>query len=446
MASDRIVALKDGSFRITVSAGYTNGKQRKVRERYYPKSTTPRAIEKEVKHFADELAIKVKSGRYDKEIEEEQRIRDAEKKKLTFKKYFYGEWKKFRPLMKCDDKTLDEYCVLVERWAIPHIGDKELNEIIGNDLTDIVLSMIEHGLKAGTIKRNMVAINSVFRVAYTNQLIVDNPYNRIKETLRQLNNKDKKEKQILSEEQTNRFLEYLHKPYTTNYKSFIRNNCTHHVPESVKPHSDTRTISTQIRCFLTLACMSGCRRGELIALTWADCEFDAEVPKIRINKSASTTKNGQIIKCPKTTSSVRVIDIPIFVADMLKQYRIEQEEYSKMIGNYWVGKRGNEYNDNFLFIQDNGLNMNSDTPLKALHKTIKRYNSECADSSMKLPLIGLHDLRHSHASDLVYHNENILDISKRLGHADVTTTLKIYTHAPKEDNPAIVNHLDKRFG
>jgi integrase len=45
-----------------------------------------------------------------------------------------------------------------------------------------------------------------------------------------------------------------------------------------------------------------------------------------------------------------------------------------------------------------------------------------------LPVIRFHDLRHTCASLLLLANVNVKVVSERLGHADVATTLNIYSH------------------
>jgi integrase len=44
------------------------------------------------------------------------------------------------------------------------------------------------------------------------------------------------------------------------------------------------------------------------------------------------------------------------------------------------------------------------------------------------PVIALHDLRHTHATQLLRHAVPVKIVSERLGHASVVITLSIYAH------------------
>ena len=51
---------------------------------------------------------------------------------------------------------------------------------------------------------------------------------------------------------------------------------------------------------------------------------------------------------------------------------------------------------------------------------------------MKITVITVHGLRHTHASLLLYNGVSIASVAKRLGHADMTTTQKTYLHIVQE--------------
>jgi integrase len=47
---------------------------------------------------------------------------------------------------------------------------------------------------------------------------------------------------------------------------------------------------------------------------------------------------------------------------------------------------------------------------------------------LNLPRVGLHALRHTHASQLVVSGMDLLTVSRRLGHGSPTITLGVYGH------------------
>lgn len=77
----------------------------------------------------------------------------------------------------------------------------------------------------------------------------------------------------------------------------------------------------------------------------------------------------------------------------------------------------------FVFSQDNGSPMHPDSVTDWLGKFSKRHN---------LPHVNPHAFRHTMASMLYFNGVDSVSISKRLGHAQVSTTANIYAHAMEE--------------
>lgn len=101
---------------------------------------------------------------------------------------------------------------------------------------------------------------------------------------------------------------------------------------------------------------------------------------------------------------------------------------------YWQG-------GNWLFIQDNGLQMNYSTPYHALHDTLMRYNEDKKPED-QLPMIPLHGLRHTSATLLIASHQDIRTVSSRLGHAQASTTMNIYVHALQETDKKAADALE----
>ena len=77
----------------------------------------------------------------------------------------------------------------------------------------------------------------------------------------------------------------------------------------------------------------------------------------------------------------------------------------------------------FLFTQENGSPMHPDSITSWLTKFAKRHG---------LPHINAHAFRHTMASMLYFNGVDSVSISKRLGHAQVSTTADIYAHVIAE--------------
>jgi integrase len=81
-----------------------------------------------------------------------------------------------------------------------------------------------------------------------------------------------------------------------------------------------------------LALSSGARRGELLALNWANVDLDAGT--IKIERSLEQTKAGLRYKAPKTKNGRRVVSLPPIAVDALRAHRRRQLEFEW----FWAGQ------------------------------------------------------------------------------------------------------------
>jgi len=107
---------------------------------------------------------------------------------------------------------------------------------------------------------------------------------------------------------------------------------------------------------------------------------------------------------------------------LLREYRKWYITTSTAYGSRW-------HNTGFLFFQDKSGNegkpMHPDTVNQWLRSFAQRHG---------LGHINSHAFRHTMASLLLHGNMDIASISKRLGHAKISTTLDIYSHIMKESD------------
>lgn len=160
-----------------------------------------------------------------------------------------------------------------------------------------------------------------------------------------------------------------------------------------------------------LALGTGMRRGEICALAWAAVDFDAAT--VRVQRSLEETAAGLRFKTPKTRRGYRLVNLPPNVVDILRTHQRRQAEQRLVLG---IGRSGPE---DLVFCRPDGSPLSPDN----LSRDWRR-----ASKALGLPPVMFHALRHSSASALIAAGLDVGSVSRRLGHANRATTLRIYTH------------------
>ncbi len=392
------IKKRGDSYLVTVSLGYDDKTKKKIvkSKTYKPKETAPKKIEREVQAFAVKYEEEVRNNKY------------YDGDNMTFRQ-FVDIWERDYAKDNLSPGVLAGYKRTLELKVYGEIGDLKISRITRQNILDIYNNMKEIGNSPNSIRRTHAMLSGIFKKAYQWELIKDNPCSRVEPPKKE----DSKGVASFDVEQTYTFLKALELPYSYKY-------------------SGTHTISLQWKAFFNLAIFSGCRRGELIALTWNDIDFENHI--VSITKSASRVNKGQIIKSPKTKAGYRSITVPADCIALLRKWKKEQRELFLSLGTYWKGCLGSDFDNNFVFIQDNGAQMDLSSPSHKFKEIIEAYNKQYNGD---LPIIRLHDLRHTNATLLIAQNTDMKTVSSRLGHSSVATTMDIYTHAlPENDQMA----------
>ena len=99
-----------------------------------------------------------------------------------------------------------------------------------------------------------------------------------------------------------------------------------------------------------------------------------------------------------------------------------------------------------LFVHSvNGKQMDLSTPYHTFKKIIKNYNKTVKKKELMLPNIPLHGLRHTSATLLISQNVDVRTVSNRLGHAQTSTTMNIYSHQLEEMDKLAAGTFEKMF-
>ena len=169
---------------------------------------------------------------------------------------------------------------------------------------------------------------------------------------------------------------------------------------------ESEPLKWQVMTHLLIA--TGARRGEIMGLKWDKVLWESSQLYLCENR-VYTPRSGAVSTTLKTGES-RYVSISPSVLDLLRRWQTEQADYFQFLGITPSG---------YVMTAEDGQPMHPDSPTDWLAKFAKRHN---------LPPIHPHKFRHTQASLLISEGVDILTVSKRLGHAKVSTTLDIYSH------------------
>jgi integrase len=164
--------------------------------------------------------------------------------------------------------------------------------------------------------------------------------------------------------------------------------------------------------FFAIAFYTGLRKGEILALKHSDING----AYLSIKRSITQKLKGEDRETPpKNKSSIRTLQLPLPLMQILCDHRARQE-------------RLEHFTDDFRIC--GGVRSVRDG-------TLSNRNVQYAKQS-GLKVIRIHDFRHSHVSLLANAGINIQEIARRLGHSRVEETWNTYSHLyPREEERAV---------
>lgn len=275
--------------------------------------------------------------------------------------------------------TLSNYKVRIETHIIPYMGTMQINKIQVIDVQNFYYHLLKNDLKPNSAKRVILVLRKCLNYAKKLNII-----NTVPCDIEYV--KDIKENKI--------------KVWTEDQLLYFLNEIK----------------DTYLYFPVLLASFTGMRIGELCGLRYENVNLE----KLRI-KICEQVLNDKINKTLihtnilKTSKSNREITIPQFLSIAIQ----ESANFNNKFNNFVVVNRNGE--------MCNPRNLSMD-----FTKKVEKYSKPKTDNSPKeyiqLPKISFHDLRHTHATILLLHGENIKVISERLGHESVKITLDTYSH------------------
>ena len=158
--------------------------------------------------------------------------------------------------------------------------------------------------------------------------------------------------------------------------------------------------------------------------------LDLESASLRVVETAYKLGDGRyMIKEPKTAQSRRTVTLPPSMVELFKVYRADQELLRIQLG---VSLKA----DDFVFIRPDGSPINLNAVTLAFRRIIAKAG---------LKDLRIHDLRHTHATLMLKAGEHPKVVSERLGHANISITLDIYSHVLPGMQEAAAERFDRIF-
>ncbi len=314
-----------------------------------------------------------------------QRGEYVEPVKLTLGQYLMERW---LPLMEHSlrPSTLSSYETIVRLHVMPRLGDVPLQALTADQLDGFYAELLRSGRRNGVVGSGL-SPKSVRHV----------------HTLLQKALRDAVRKRLIT-----------------------RNVAVDADPPKLRqassPEMKTWT-APQLRQFLggmsdhslaaafTLAATTGMRRGEVLGVRWRD--IDLAKGQLAVRQTVLNVRYGVVVGAPKTPRSRRTLALDSRTVAVLTEHRETQAELKRLVGERYVDQ-------DFVFTRPDGSPIHPDYLSQTFERSVRRLG---------LPKIRLHDLRHTHATLGLAAGVPAKVMSERLGHATVSFTLDVYTHA-----------------
>ncbi len=256
------------------------------------------------------------------------------------------------------------------KHLLRHFGTQRMTTISASDVARYVARKQAEGRKGWTIKGDLTVLSSVFSYAVRHLgLTVQNPVSLL-DRVERPSTADQKEARVLTPSELQRLI---------------------------------AAVDARHRLIFRLASETGLRLSETLGLAWADIDISGQA----ITVSAQLDRGGKRVPL-KTPRSHRTLEITPTLAGELRKHHTAAASTEP---------------EALVFVARTGRALD--------HRNVGGRVLSGAINRAKLPSPGptFHCLRHTHASQLIAAGWDVAEVSARLGHADVSTTLRTYAHA-----------------
>ena len=292
-------------------------------------------------------------------------------------------WEKIREGTKsCYESSLNR--------AIDRLGDRPAAEIEAHEISTHLQILKTQGLSASTVKKQKVVYKQIFQYA-----LMDKQYSK-----------------------------------TIKHNPVLYVSLPDNMPRATQREAPEEEIVRVIKAKATTAYFgmfafflicTGFRRGEALAVQWKDIDFKKKT--ISCGESISFRSGTAMVAPPKTASGYRTVPLLDELAEVLEKpkgalatdYVFYGEDPAKPMPQSTYDRRWKHYCIDMGFVTDE-----PETRTSVQGKVYVVHNYK--------PTMTAHDLRHGYATMLYEAGVDVYTAMTLLGHAEIETTMSIYTH------------------
>lgn len=319
------------------------------------------------------------------------------------------------------EKTRINYEYLFGKYVSGRVGKEKIAEVKYSQVKQFYIYMIkEVGFQLSSLEIIHTILHSVFNLAVRDDYIRKNPTEGVLTELKKDYKWHRPKRHGLTEEEQVAFLTYV--SGSKRYRSWLP--------------------------LFVLLLGTGCRIGEMIGLTWQDCDFEKNL--IDINHSTSYLKGKDekfafSIGSPKSETARRGIP-------MLEVVRRTLLELQEAQGHMPPEELEIDGYTGFVLRNRNGNVYNPSSVNRTIIRIVKAYNCEERDRAeqegrepLLLPHFSAHSLRHTFCCRLCENETNIKVIQEIMGHSDIATTMNIYAEVAEKKKQEVFCKLDGKI-
>ena len=284
--------------------------------------------------------------------------------------------------------TYVRYRGVIDRWIVPRLGGVPLARLGAAQLQRAYSAWLAAGLAAETVRLHHGVLHRALDRVVRWQLLRSNPCDAVEPPKR-----DRPETATWTAEQAPRFL--------------------------------AATDDGDLAALWRLAMLTGMRRGELLALRWADLDLTRATVSVR--RTPTRGPDGLTVGEPKSAAGQRAVALPPSCVAALRRHLARQNERRRIGAEAWHAA-------GLVFERGDG---------RLLHPNVAWATFRRLVARMGLPAIRFHDLRHTSATLAPEQGVHPKVVAERRGHSDVGMTLNRYSHVAAEMQRAAAVQMDE---